>query len=110
MGVRLPAFGMMANQPQLTIETDAVLGPVPATAITTSPAVGLFAEAALSFNQQCTGDRTTGLTLTFRLLTKILSGETLVMRLPSFGFSGPVSTDFPVACNIVTGKSALSLD
>ena len=27
---------------------------VPATAITTSPAVGLFAEAALSFNQLCT--------------------------------------------------------
>jgi hypothetical protein len=96
MGISLPAQGLRANQKELTISTNAALGPVPATSVVSSPAVGYFEETSLAIDAVCDGSRDTGLSAVFILVTELVEGDEVSIKLPGFTYINTESSAIPV--------------
>ncbi len=103
--LRVASDGVSLNDPALTIESDAVSGPVQPTPIVSSPEVsGVVTTSSLSFcDGECTFNgfewlcttkrarpgHSAEIVLALELAIDIRAGETVVLSLP--GFRGPVS-------------------
>ena len=103
--------GVGRNDARITIETNALFGPVVATPIVSSPEViGVVASSSLSFcDSDCTFNgfewnrvtiparpaESAEITFTFKFREDIQPGETVVLRLP--GFDGPDRAAIPLS-------------
>jgi len=96
MGISLPLLGLRANQKELTISTDAALGPVPPTTFVKTPAVGYFERTRLSFQPTCDLSMGTGLRVEFQLVTDLAQGDRVTIKLPGFGFTNTGSSAVPM--------------
>ena len=85
VGIRLPTFGITANQSELTVSSNASKGPVPATPIAHSPSVGLFRSMpVLSFGGAQAGS-SANITFNFTLNADLDNETVCVLNLPGFG-------------------------
>jgi len=96
MGISLPVLGLEANQKELTLSTDAILGPVPPTTVVRTPAVGYFERTSLSFQPACDFTRGTGLRVEFQLVTDLNKGNLVTIKLPGFGYTNAGSSAISV--------------
>jgi hypothetical protein len=98
VGIRLPFYGLAADDPTLTISTNARAGPVLSVSIMKSQSVGSFADSAvMSFSGSGASESTVhagheaNMILTFTAQMKLTNGDNLTLFLPDFQLSLPSS-------------------
>eukprot|EP00961_Rhodomonas_salina_P100025 1345234-Rhodomonas_salina.1 len=84
-GLRLPAVGIRVDQTDLTIATNAVLGPVPATTLITFDPVGFFPQTNLTFLAPAVANQWSNLTYSFVAAMDLVVNDTISLSLPGFG-------------------------
>eukprot|EP00960_Hanusia_phi_P062486 765165-Hanusia_phi.AAC.1 len=87
----IPSVGIPYNEKSITIETNAVAGPVLPTPVQLVPPIGSFLDSSrLAFDQNATAGEVSSLVLTFRASMSIFIGELVTLHLPGFKQELPV--------------------
>ena len=106
-GIVLPVSGVRINDPTLTIETNATLGPVSPTPIAWSRPVGALHETALSYSARLPGKQT-AITVQIVAYMNLTVGDTVLLRLVGFNCSYQQGVDLPLSTFTFAARYQLS--